>query len=147
MFDDRQYIAVEDFTKTIREVEDSLNNQMQEKVSKLKKKYASMEKDYKKLQVEHSRLLFDIDAVIEHEVDVKCKKLKEELEEVEKDLAHRDSFFSMMYDVLGNENVSSYLLYDIVNAVVKSECWAEEELDEEDLDCLKKFWEWFYKSF
>ena len=75
------------------------------------------------------------------------KKLKAELEEVEKDLAHRDSFFSMMYDVLGNENVSSYLLYDIVNAVVKSECWAEEELDEEDLDCLKKFWEWFYKSF
>ena len=56
------------------------------------------------------------------ELDQENKKLKVELEEVKKDLAHRDSFFSMMYDVLGNENVSSYLLYDIVNAVVKSEC-------------------------
>ena len=38
-----------------------------------------MEKEYKALQVEHCRMLFDMDAVIEHEVEVKCKKLKSEL--------------------------------------------------------------------
>ena len=77
-FGKEMYITVEDFTKSIKAVEDSQNKQMQEKISDLKKRYARMEKDYHKLQVEHSRLLFDMDAVIEHEVDVKCKKLKEE---------------------------------------------------------------------
>ena len=43
-----------------------------------------LEKEHNKLQVEHSRVLFDMDAVIEHEVDVKCKKLKEELEQYKK---------------------------------------------------------------
>ena len=45
----------------------------------LKEKHRRMEKEYKALQVEHCRMLFDMDAVIEHEVEVKCKKLKSEL--------------------------------------------------------------------
>ena len=49
------------------------------KYLELRERHNRMEKEYKALQVEHSRMLFDMDAVIEHEVDVKCKKLKEEL--------------------------------------------------------------------
>lgn len=54
------------------------NAQMQEELFKLKNKYRRLEKQFKKLQVEHARILFDMDAVIEHEVDVKCKKEREE---------------------------------------------------------------------
>ena len=122
----------------------------------LEKEYNKLLEENKKLKAELWEKIDTIQVLIREKYEEKGeklelfkenKKLKAELEEVEKDLQHRDSFFSIMYDVLGNENVSSYLLYDIVNAVVKSECWAEEELDEEDLDCLKKFWEWFYKRF
>jgi len=73
--------------------------------------------------------------------------LKKENEELQKTLEHRDRFFSLMRDVLANENVSSYALWDIVNAVVKTECWAEDELDEEDLEIVKKFWSGYYKTF
>lgn len=51
------------------------NAELQEKYDELKQKYNRLEKEHKSLQVEHSRLLFDMDAVIEHEVDVKCKML------------------------------------------------------------------------
>lgn len=54
------------------------NAQLQEELLKLKCKHRRLEKQLKKLQVEHSRVLFDMDAVIEHEVDVKCKKVREE---------------------------------------------------------------------
>lgn len=60
------------------------NAELQEKYDELRQKYMRLEKEHNKLQVEHSRLLFDMDAVIEHEVDVKCKKLKEELEQYKK---------------------------------------------------------------
>ena len=50
------------------------NAELQEELLKLKGKHRRLEKQFKKLQVEHSRVLFDMDAVIEHEVDVKCKK-------------------------------------------------------------------------
>ncbi len=62
----------------------------------LKEKYNRLEKEYKKLQVEHSRLLFDMDAVIEHEVDVKCKKLREE----NKQLKNKRVFSSEEYDLI-----------------------------------------------
>lgn len=42
----------------------------------LKEKYNRLEKEYKNLQVEHSRLLFDMDAVIENEVKIRCKSYK-----------------------------------------------------------------------
>lgn len=54
------------------------NAELQEELVKLKGKYRRLEKQFKKLQVEHARILFDMDAVIEHEVDVKCKKEREE---------------------------------------------------------------------
>ena len=54
------------------------NAELQEELLKLKGKHRRLEKQFKKLQVEHSRVLFDMDAVIEHEVDVKHKKAMEE---------------------------------------------------------------------
>lgn len=51
---------------------------LQDELFDLKKKLRRLEREHKKLQVEHSRVLFDMDAVIEHEVDMKCKKTREE---------------------------------------------------------------------
>lgn len=62
-------MKIEPYWRWIHEILD-------ERYEELKKKYRRLEKEYNKLQVEHSRLLFDMDAVIEHEVDVKCKKHK-----------------------------------------------------------------------
>ena len=42
----------------------------------LKDKHRKLEKEYKNLQLEHSRLLFDMVAVIEHEVKIKFKRIK-----------------------------------------------------------------------
>ena len=73
-----------DIEKTINDIGEYAEildryNELLDKYEELRKKYRRLEKEHKTLQVEHSRLLFDIDAVIEHEVDVKCKKLKERI--------------------------------------------------------------------
>lgn len=76
------------------------------KYLELKERYNRMEKEYKDLQVEHSRMLFDIDAVIEHEVEVKCKKLTAKLEKEKKKLK-TDAEDMAMYNVeLLGENKS-----------------------------------------
>ena len=50
------------------------------KYEELNTRFWRLEKEYKKLQTEHSRMLFDANAVIEHEVEVRCKKLTQKLE-------------------------------------------------------------------
>lgn len=67
-----------------------------EKYEELREKYWRLEKEHKNLQVEHSRLLFDMDAVIEHEVDIRCKKLREE----NKQLKNKRVFSSEEYDLI-----------------------------------------------
>jgi len=62
--------------------------ELEEENEKLRTKCRRLEKEYKNLQVEHSRLLFDMDAVIEHEVDVKYSKLKEEVKELRAIIKH-----------------------------------------------------------
>ena len=66
-----------------------------------------------------------------NELEKENKKLKETLE-------HRDSFFSIMRDVLANEDIPSFLLEDILRVVVKWECWVE--LSDEDKQIYDKFW-------
>jgi seryl-tRNA synthetase len=95
---------------------------LMEKYEELREKYRRLEKEHKNLQVEHSRLLFDMDAVIENEVKIRCKMLKAELKEVQKDLEHRDSFFSIMRDVLANEEIDNTQLAAILYTVVHEEC-------------------------
>ena len=72
--------------KRIDVVLSSHYSDLMERYEELKSKYRRMEKEYNKLQVEHSRVLFDMDAVIEHEVEVKCKKLTARLEKENKKL-------------------------------------------------------------
>jgi regulator of replication initiation timing len=50
------------------------------------------------------------------------KKLREEIEEIKNDLEHRDSFFSIMRDVLANDNNDDYDIATILYNVVHSEC-------------------------
>ena len=71
------------------------NAELQEELIKLKGKHRRLEKQFKKLQVEHSRVLFDMDAVIEHEVDVKCKKAIEENKKLKELIA---SVIKMAYE-------------------------------------------------
>ena len=52
-----------------------------EKYEELRTKYRRLEKEHKELQVEHSRVLFDMDAVIEHEVSERSKSKKEKKKE------------------------------------------------------------------
>ena len=44
------------------------NAELQEKYFDLKKKYRRLEKKYKELQVEHCRVLFDMEAIIEERI-------------------------------------------------------------------------------
>ena len=71
------------------------NAELQEELLKLKGKHRRLEKQFKKLQVEHSRVLFDMDAVIEHEVDVKHKKAIEENKKLKELIA---SVIKMAYE-------------------------------------------------
>ena len=71
------------------------NAELQEELLKLKCKHRRLEKQFKKLQVEHSRVLFDMDAVIEHEVDVKHKKAIEENKKLKELIA---SVIKMAYE-------------------------------------------------
>jgi len=112
---------------------------LMEKYEELREKYRRLEKEHKNLQVEHSRLLFDMDAVIENEVKIRCKMLKAELKEVQKDLEHRDSFFSIMRDVLANEEIDNTQLAAILYTVVHEECW-DYDLSKKELEIVKKFW-------
>ena len=51
-----------------------------------------------------------------------CKKLKAELKETKETLDHRDSFFSIMRDVLANETITNNEIAMIVYCVVHEEC-------------------------
>jgi len=67
------------------------------------------------------------------------KKLKEELEETKNDLEHRDSFFSIMRDVLANETITNNEIAMITYCVVHEEC-GDYDLSEKELEVVKKFW-------
>jgi predicted nuclease with TOPRIM domain len=75
------------------------------------------------------------------------KKLREEIEifykprveELEKDLEHSDSFFSIMRDVLKNNEISNKELVCILCCVVHELCW-DYDLSSKELEIVKKFW-------
>ena len=67
-----------------------------------------------------------------------AKKLKEELEQTENDLEHRDSFFSIMRDVLANENITNNEIAMITYCVVHEEC-GDYDLSEKELEVVRKF--------
>ncbi len=67
--------------------------------------------------------------------------LKKENEELQNTLEHRDSFFSIMRDVLENEKFKFdfYELREILYCVVHEECW-DYDLSKKELKVVKKFW-------
>lgn len=66
--------------------------------------------------------------------------LKKENKELQKDLDHRDSFFSIMRDVLANETITNDEIAMIVYCVVHEECW-DYDLSKPELKIAKEFWE------
>lgn len=55
------------------------NMELQEELLELKSKYRKLEKSYKTLQVEHSRVLFDMKAIVKQEANKKLNRVKKEL--------------------------------------------------------------------
>lgn len=60
------------------------NMELQEQLFDLRSKYRKLEKNYKTLQVEHSRVLFDMEAIVKKEVEDRLKKVKKEFRELKK---------------------------------------------------------------
>ena len=78
-------ISLDEFKKFVDKYDEENRNLrvIGDKYEELKKKHRRMEKNYNNLQVEHSRVLFDMDAVIEWEVKKKYKDLKEKVKKLE----------------------------------------------------------------
>jgi len=79
-----------------------------------------------------------LESVVEEEKK-KNADLTKELEEVKNDLAHRDSFFSIMRDVLANDDIDNDFLATILYVVVHQEAW-DYDLSKRELDIVDKFW-------
>jgi len=67
------------------------------------------------------------------------KKLKEELKETQETLEHSDSFFSIMRDVLANDEISNEELASILYCVVHFEC-GDLEMSKKEVEIAEKFW-------
>ena len=70
---------------------------------------------------------------------IENKKLREELKEIKNDLEHRDSFFSIMRDVLVNDDLTDEDIAEILYAVVHFEC-GDENLSKRNVKIAEKFW-------
>lgn len=109
-------------------------------VAELFENIRNLEEENKKLNEKIKRLEFDVDAwhqlklLLEWEIE----KLKAELEETKNTLEHRDSFFSIMRDVLANETITNNEIAMIVYCVVHEEC-GDYDLSEKELEVVKKF--------
>lgn len=62
------------------------------------------------------------------------KKLNKELKEVERDLEHRDTILSVMYDLVRSEEVSDKRKLLIIKKVIDVESWAERTYKRKDKD-------------
>ena len=65
--------------------------------------------------------------------------LKKENEELQRDLEHRDSFFSIMRDVLANETITNEELASILYCVIHFEC-GDLEMSKKEVEIAEKFW-------
>ena len=73
------------------------------------------------------------------ELEEENKKLKEELKETQETLEHSDSFFSIMRDVLANDEISNEELASILYCVVHFEC-GDLEMSKKEVEIAEKFW-------
>ena len=69
----------------------------------------------------------------------KAEYTPDEFVELQEVLEHRDSFFSIMRDVLANETITNDEIAMITYCVVHEEC-GDYDLSEKELEVVKKFW-------
>lgn len=68
----------------------------------------------------------------------KSEYTPDEFVELQEALEHRDSFFSIMRDVLANETITNDEIAMITYCVVHEEC-GDYDLSEKELEVVKKF--------
>ena len=101
--------------------------------------------DYKKIAIENKKLKEGNEIqkklnLWERTEYLKCiKELKAENEELQNDLEHRDSFFSIMRDVLANETITNEELASILYCVIHFECW-DTDMSKKEVEIAEKFW-------
>jgi len=117
----------------IRFLEQCLDNK--EKVNKsLREEIRNLKKELGKITV-HSNMLESENILLKKE----CKARLDKIEELEKTLEHRDSFFSIMRDILANEDIDNTELTAILYCVVHHECW-DVDLSKKELEIVNNFW-------
>lgn len=123
------------------------NKNLKEELKQLEERYDRNAELYKRLLEENKKLKSDLEECecsMHFENDEvwyrkrECKKLKAELKETKDTLDHRDSFFSIMRDVLANETITNNEIAMILYCVVHEECW-DYDLSEKELEVVRKF--------
>lgn len=119
----KDYVTVRDFNTT---------------TNALSKEILELEEENKKLRE------YNWELIENHKKDIAIlceenKKLKSDLEEVKNDLEHRDSFFSIMRDVLANKEISNEELANILYCVIHFEC-GDTDMSKKEVEIAEKFW-------
>ena len=70
-------------------------------------------------------------------------EIRKKMLELERDLEHRDSVLSIMYDLLRSD-LWDYDILCMIDAVIISECW--DELTTNDRELVDKFWKRDFRS-
>ena len=65
--------------------------------------------------------------------------MEKQIKELKEDLEHRDSFFSIMRDVLANEEIDNTELAAILYCVIHLEC-GDLEMSKKEVEIAEKFW-------
>jgi len=127
------------------------NKKLKERVSELEdvsKDYDLLSKDFIALWEENKKLQRELELVRKNtRANVETLDnmywenvdLRKELEETKKDLEHRDSFFSIMRDVLANETITNDEIAMITYCVVHFECW-DTDMSKKEVEIAEKFW-------
>lgn len=113
------------------EINDRINHIICEEVER---RYSDILENNKKLKEE--RDFFKEQAILWRN---DYKKEYEENKKTKKELEHRDSFFSIMRDILANNSISNEELAAILFCVVHEECW-DFEMSKKELEIVKNFW-------
>lgn len=80
----------------------------------------------------------DLKNKVEHQKSA-LKSMEKQIKELKADLEHRDSFFSIMRDVLANDEISNEELASILYCVIHLECW-DYDLSKKEVEIAEKFW-------
>lgn len=111
------------------------NYKLQEKIRELEEKNRKLKKE---LKYRHG--IADILPKWKwHIAEETIKDLQKEIKELESDLEHRDSFFSIMRDVLANETITNSEIATILYCVIHYECW-DTDMSKKEVEIAEKFW-------